>query len=198
MNNWTVLLIGGASGVGKSHLGRQLSHHYKVPLVEVDDIRIALRTVADKDNYPDLFTFVDNPNFLDEFSQEQFVAKLIDVGVALWPALDVLISKHIKCNEPVIIEGDGIIPKMLAGRSQDEVQSLFLDDEIDSIRSKIEVRNRHGSEIRKLDRRSEFAHAYNEEIIKQAREHDFQVVSASPMDTLLERVVSGISIESQS
>ena len=164
-----------------------------MPLLEVDDIRIALRTVTENKHHPDLFTFVDNTKFFDEFTQEHYVTKLVDVGSTLWPALDIIISKHITCNEPVIIEGDGIIPDMLAKRDQDKIQSLFLSDELESLRSKMHLRNRHGSEVQKIDRRSQFAHAYSEEIIAQAENHNFLTLSASPKDTLLERVLKNIN-----
>jgi 2-phosphoglycerate kinase len=58
---WKVLLLGGNGAVGKSTLARQLSEHYKVPLIEVDDIRIALQQIVDKTIHPDLFTFVNDP-----------------------------------------------------------------------------------------------------------------------------------------
>jgi len=36
--NWTVLFIGGASGMGKSTVAYELSHFYNVNVMEVDDI----------------------------------------------------------------------------------------------------------------------------------------------------------------
>ena len=69
MKNHTVLLIGGSSGTGKSYLARQLAEYYKIPLTEVDDIRIALQQMVNKESNPDLFTFIDNPNFIDEHDE---------------------------------------------------------------------------------------------------------------------------------
>ncbi len=113
---WTVLLIGGSSGVGKSYLARQIANKYQIPLTEIDDIRIAIREVADSSRSPALFTFVDHQNYLEDFSAEVFAQKLLDVGHAVWPSLNTLLSKHIRCNEEVIFEGDGIIPDLLATR----------------------------------------------------------------------------------
>ncbi len=71
--NWSVLLIGGASGAGKSHLAQQIAERYKISHTEADDIRIALRTVTDRERHPELFTFVDNQNYLEEFTEKKFV-----------------------------------------------------------------------------------------------------------------------------
>jgi len=56
--DWKVLLIGGSSASGKSSLGRQLAESYKIPLTEIDDIRIALQQIVNKADHPHLFFFV--------------------------------------------------------------------------------------------------------------------------------------------
>jgi 2-phosphoglycerate kinase len=144
MKSWKVLLIGGSSGVGKSHLARQLSDYYKVPLLELDDIRIALQQVVKETDHPDLFTFINTKNFYEKFNDQEFVLNLLGVGAVVWKALDVLISKHIACDEPIIIEGDGIIPKLLFQRNQDYIKSIFLHDSIDSIKERQLKRDRLG------------------------------------------------------
>src|SRR5215813_3420651 len=99
--DWTVLLIGGSSATGKSYLARQLAQHYQIPLMEVDDIRIAIQQIADKEKHPNLFYFLNHPDFLQVNDPSYLMNHLIDVAKELWPALNELISKHIVCNEPV-------------------------------------------------------------------------------------------------
>ena len=40
--NWDILLIGGASGTGKTQLSIPLARHYGVDLVRVDDFQLML------------------------------------------------------------------------------------------------------------------------------------------------------------
>jgi len=190
MKSWKVLLIGGSSGVGKSHLARQLSDYYKVPLLELDDIRIALQQVVKETDHPDLFTFINTKNFYEKFNDQEFVLNLLGVGAVVWKALDVLISKHIACDEPIIIEGDGIIPKLLFQRNQDYIKSIFLHDSIDSIKERQLKRDRLGGEAEKAEKNSQFSFAYSEELKRQSQECNFLVLEVSPLDTLFERSLS--------
>ena len=188
--NWAVLCIGGASCTGKSFLARQFACYHNIPFIEVDDIRIALRTVITREDYPDLFTFVDNPNFLEEFSEERFVTGLVNVGRALWPALNVLIDKHVQCGEQIILEGDGIIPELLASSDPNKVKTIFLYDTLESIQERIENRNRHGKERESAARRAALSFAYSETIRKQAEQYGLPTLLATPNETLFERVLT--------
>src|SRR3989344_5958575 len=158
--NWTVYLIGGSSATGKSILARRLAEHYKISLTEVDDIRIALQEVLDKTSYPDLFTFLVNPNYLKDSDIQDLVQKLLDVGKEIWKPLNTLIDKHIACNEPVIFEGDGIIPALLAQRNQDKVKAIFLYDDRESLKAKELKRNGGNGSQDMADRQAEFSFAF--------------------------------------
>ena len=189
MQNHIVLLIGGSSGTGKSYLARQLAEYYKIPLTEVDDIRIALQQLVNKESIPDLFTFIDNPNFIDEHDEVVCTKKLLDVGTSMWKSLDELISKHVVCNEPVIFEGDGIIPELIATRDLHKIKPIFIYDDIDGIKEKQILRNRHGKESDENSKNILFSYTYSQEIKHQAEDKGFLIVKASPMETLLERTL---------
>jgi 2-phosphoglycerate kinase len=75
MREWDILLIGGSSAVGKSYLARQLSKHYELPLMELDDIRIALQQVVDRKTNPRLFFFLENSDYLEKFDTATLVQK---------------------------------------------------------------------------------------------------------------------------
>lgn len=189
---WKVLLIGGSGATGKSHLARQLAKHFEVPLTEVDDIRIALQKMVRKEDYPDLFTFLDaDPNFLEQNTPQYWSQKLLDVGKDLWLALDELIAKHIACSEPVIFEGDSIIPQLLASRSPEHIKAIFLYDDKEELYQRDIQRNRGNTpDSEKAKKYVEFTHTYGEEIKKQAEAGGYIVIKASPLDTLLSRVLA--------
>lgn len=187
--NWEVLLIGGGSGTGKSYLARQLSEHFKVPLTEVDDIRISLQQIADKEKYPELFTFLDNPNYQNEMDENVFIQKLIGVGKVVWKSLKVLISKHAFLRETVIFEGDGIIPELLKEIDLEKVKAIFLYDDLESIKERQLKRNRHGKISETVEKDALFAYTFNEVIRKQAEANGFTTIKASPIETLFDRVL---------
>lgn len=142
--NWTVLLIGGSSAVGKSQLARQLANHYQYPLTEMDDIRIALHQLVDDKQYPDLFTFINNKNFYSDFNEQTYTQKQLGVGAVIWKSLDILISKHIELKEQVIFEGDSIIPELLTKRDLQKIKAIFIYDDFNSIKERQLKRNRQG------------------------------------------------------
>lgn len=189
--NWKVLLIGGSGATGKSHLARQLAKHFEVPLTEIDDVRIALQKMVRKEDHPDLFTFLDaDPNFIEQNTPDYWGQKLLEIGKELWPALDELITKHIICNEPIIFEGDSIIPQLLAARSQEHIKAVFLYVDKEEIYQRDIQRNRGNTpDPEKAKKYVEFTHTYGEEIKKQAETAGYKVIQASPINSIFTRVL---------
>lgn len=195
MKNWRVILIGGSSATGKSYLARQLCNHYKIQLVEVDDIRIALQQVLDIKSHPDLFFFLENQDFINKFETNELVSKLLKVGDEIWPALKVLVEKHITCDEPIIFEGDGIIPYLVAKENLKFVLPIFIHDTRGNILERDIKRSRGKSyDISFADKQSNFSFAYGEEIRKQAEKSGFVSIKASPISTLFERTLEAIEL----
>ena len=195
MKEWKVLLIGGSSAVGKSYLARQLSDEFHVPLTEVDDIRISLQQVVDQNSHPDLYFFLNKPypEILKENTPDELVKKLLKVGEEIWPALDALISKHIACNEPVIFEGDGIIPSLLSRRGQKDIKSIFIWDSKENLLIRSINRARHGDSGEESEQnQASFSAAFSDELKRQAVEAGFYTIEATPFGTLLERTLKVI------
>ena len=187
---WTVLLIGGSSATGKSYLARQLSLHYQIPLTEVDDIRIALQQIADKATHPDLFYFLDNPHAVQAVETSQLVHRLSNVAREVWPALNELISKHIACNEPIIFEGDGILPELIASRDLRQVKNIFLIDSEENLYAADVRRHRGDYSGDGADSQARFSFQFGVELARQANHNHFPVMNASPLETLYSRVVT--------
>ena len=195
MKNWKVILIGGSSATGKSYLAKQLSSYYKIPLTEVDDIRITLQQVLDRKSHSDLFFFLDNQDFINKFDTDELVLKLLKVGSEIWPALKVLIEKHIACNEPIIFEGDGIIPDLIAKENFKSVLPTFIHDTKENILERDIKRSRGKNyNVNLATKQSDFSFAFGEEIEKQAQEASFTIIEASPIDTLFERTLKTIEL----
>lgn len=191
--NWTVLLVGGSSGTGKTYLAQQLAERYGISHMEADDLRVALRTVTNRERHPELFTFVDHQNFLEEFTQDEYLEKTLETNSIVWTAVDAIINKHVGFNERTVIDGDSILPSLLAKRDQQGIQAIFLYDDLEQIRERQIKRNRNKKRTpEKMETNAQFSYAYSETLRKQAEENGFETFKVSPVETLLDRITTSL------
>jgi 2-phosphoglycerate kinase len=111
---WTVTLVCGASGVGKSGVAIPLAARYGVPLGEVDDIVTALMTITSADDQPVLHYWGTHPE-VASWSPEQIADLHFSVADVLFPALRAVIADHIEFGAPVVLEGDYLVPELAVG-----------------------------------------------------------------------------------
>jgi 2-phosphoglycerate kinase len=190
---WSVILVGGASGAGKSHLAQQIAERYKISHMEADDVRIALRTVTNREQHPELFTFVDNQNYLEEFTESTFIEKHLETGSVVWAAVDSLVTRHVIFDEKIVIDGDSIIPDLLAQRDQQGIQAIFLYDDLEHIRERQIQRNRNKKRTQgKIETNAKFSYAYSEVLRAQAEKHGFKTFKVSPVETLFDRITAAL------
>jgi len=83
---WDILIIGGASGSGKTSISRPLSRLYGVDLVRVDDFQVLLEKVTTTESSPAIHYWATHPNWRDE-GIDAALDRLIDVGRVLMPGL---------------------------------------------------------------------------------------------------------------
>jgi 2-phosphoglycerate kinase len=158
-----IILIGGASGTGKSTLAKKLSEHFKIPWVSTDQ----LRTVQG----------------IDEKNQE----KQIELT---WKGVSALIQ-HPHPWEAGIIEGIAITPQLLARDFGDKLESiiplfLFQEDtekitEVVHERSKLPWINTKTPEQQAV--RVQEMITSNEVIRESARQNDFPTITGNQEDT---------------
>ncbi|MCL2576741.1 MAG: hypothetical protein FWE27_01645 [Defluviitaleaceae bacterium] len=108
--NWTVLIIGGPSGTGKSTLAYEISKHYGVNVLELDDISEAFFAMTTQEMFPEMFEGK-KENWMD-LGIEGNKNWLINVSKAFAPALKAIAERHVDDNVPIIIEGDFIHPEV--------------------------------------------------------------------------------------
>ncbi|HYI26181.1 MAG TPA: hypothetical protein VD767_12290 [Thermomicrobiales bacterium] len=111
--DWTVLVLLGPSSTGKSTAAREIGRHLGIPWLQVDDLRIAMQfSNAKLPNHNDaLYWFLNNPDHMT-LPIDRVLNAFIGTASALAPAVRIVIDSHMVTNEPVIIEGDGILPAL--------------------------------------------------------------------------------------
>jgi hypothetical protein len=178
---WRVLLLSGASGVGKSTVAKRLGQRLGIPWLQVDDFRLAFErsgfVIPDSAHAP---TF-DGPG------------GLVAVGDLLSPAIEVVIENHVDQRNPAILEGDAILPALFerpsvrqrteAGR----VRAIFLYEP--------EERVIYMSMQARAVGRTDAAHArknwqYSEWLRLEAGRRTLPTLPARPWNTLEDRILT--------
>jgi 2-phosphoglycerate kinase len=203
-NDWRVLLIGGNSGVGKTHLAKELGRQLGIPFLMVDDIRIALQQATTPEQQPDLHVFL---QYLPEHwkKPEAIVQDWLRVGNAMVKPLREIMAHHIivEGSGQIILEGDGILPALTKPSTFDEiagfeninlsqkVRAVFLiEDNEDEIKNNLRARGRGFVQVSE-DLQAAFAQAsqqYGQWLIREAQRNRIPVLATRPKETVIERL----------
>ena len=124
--NWIVLIIGGASGTGKSELAYKIANKYGISVLEFDDIHNAVKPFASPEDFPAIHD-PDGHKWM-ELGVERNVNWLKDVSREMFDTLKRIVDRHIEDNVPVIIEGDFIHPELVATIVDSKVKALFVQE----------------------------------------------------------------------
>ena len=191
--SWDVLLLGGASGTGKSRASYPLAHHYGVALTEVDDLMAVLFQMTTPEQQTVLHYWPTHPEVV-EWPAEDILEQHLAVAHVLQPALEAVIARHLENQTPVVIEGDYLLPA-LAARShfagvpaQGRVRSVFLyePDEDQLLRNFLGREPEEGEQ----DKRAIVSWLYGNWLKDDAESFGLAALPARPWDTRLERIIA--------
>lgn len=191
-----ILLIGGASGVGKSHISYQLSKIYGMNVIQVDDFQCIVEHFTKEEDYP-IFHYWNN--HLEEARKQPMEKKLeimISYANELSGVLELVIKNHLEEDRPMILEGDFISPLLCKKLIQDSeintrIKCLYIieDDKEQIIQNYL---TREGS--LQADR-SELSLRYNNWIKDQIEGTEIVAVESTPWETSIDRVCELIKKE---
>jgi len=195
--NWSVLLIGGHSGTGKTVVSQRLARRYGVGLAQVDDFRLVLQRMTTPSQQPALhkiLRIVSAPDASPEAASEA----LIQVAQTMSYALEIVVAHHVATHTPLILEGDGIVPAFAAQPVFDgwdvgnSVRAVFLieADEQQLFRS-ASKRGRGFEDLspNQQDKSVRRSWLYGQWLAREAARFGVPVVTSQPWETLEERVV---------
>lgn len=204
-----ILLIGGSSGTGKTELGRALSGEFRIPLLLIDDVRLAIQAVTTPEEHPDLHVFIAEDTKAFE-SPESMCEGLLKVAEAIESALRAIMAHHIAVNGagPIIIEGDGILPRLASAEylsNQKEfynsppnvlIRSVFLHERDKKLIHQNMLRRGRG--FKEIPPEVQHIHVegswlFGKYLAEEARRYNLKILEARPYDELLDHVKSLIA-----
>ncbi|MFB7597165.1 hypothetical protein [Streptomyces sp. NPDC056160] len=185
--DWRVLIVGGASGMGKTSVGRALARRYDIPVVEVDDIVEALLAITLPEQLPEIHFWRTHPDAAHQ-RPESVVERQIAVAEKLAPAIRAVVANHVDTDTPVILEGDYVLPGPTTPGGP--VRAVFLhEDDEGQVAANYLCREPEAGPQR---HRARVSVLYGRWLAAQARTADVPVLAPHPWESLTDRVVATI------
>lgn len=194
--SWKVVLLGGASGVGKSSVSYRLAHHYGIGLTEVDDFQVILEGMTTADQYPVVHYWRTNYEEARNMSGEQHVTFFRQYSEVMAKAPTLVIANHIETQVPVVLEGDFILPSLATLSAYGEVpaadgvRAVFLyEEDADQIAHNYLLRDGVPQ-----PERARISWLVSEWLRWEANRVGVPAIPARPWETVLERAIEALHL----
>jgi 2-phosphoglycerate kinase len=196
--DWTVLLIGGASGSGKTSLSYPLARHFGVALTEADDIHLAVRKMTTPEQRPVLHYFDAHRDEVQTWAPERILEHFLNLCRELEPAYEVVIANHLESGVPLILEGDYLLPALARKESFEgianngRVRSLFvLEDDEAQYGANYLAREPHET---RQDLRARVSWLHSRWLAEEAAAAGGIALPSRPWGTGLERALAALAV----
>ena len=191
-----IILIGGASGVGKSCVSYAISKILNIGVTEVDDFQVVLEKMTSEKDFPVIHYWNNHFEEAIKLSESKKLDIMIEYASTISIALEKVIENHLDSNRPLLLDGDFITPNLsvkekYGDQSRDnKVQSVFL---IETEKKQIQ-KNLFDREGKSQNDRAITNWLYNEWIKEQAEKNNIKTINARPWDTVIDRVCKYLEI----
>jgi 2-phosphoglycerate kinase len=193
--DWRILLIGGASGVGKSKLSHQLARHYDVNLIEQDDFQAFLEVSTTAEQQPLLHFWRTNWDEFIAWSDEEHLEHFVQVSRQVFqPGFEAVIANRLEAESLAMLEGDFVLPELAAKTkfadeaNQGRVKALFVYEE-DEAQIAANYLAREGEE---QPLRAHWSWLANQWLRSECERLNVPTLSARPWNTVVERAISSL------
>lgn len=192
MHHSTVLLIGGASGTGKSTVARAIARRHDADWLQVDDLRLALQWSDVRlldDDATEALRFLERTEDVWQLPAERLRDAMIAVGVAMTEAVAIVVGNHVAQGDVTVIEGDGILPSIVehpelrGSLASGKLRVVFVapSDEDELLRNMLDrgrgVPDKSEAELRRI---VEMNWLYTVWLAREAEERSIPVVTTRP------------------
>jgi 2-phosphoglycerate kinase len=183
--SWQMVLLGGASGTGKSSVGHALAVRYAVPLLEVDDLVTAVQALTTPEQQPVLH-YWETTGYVAGMTSADIVALHLAVASVLRPCVEAVIANRLEEGRPVVVEGDYLTPALAASFDPRTVRAVFLHEpDVGQVVANYLLREPSSGE---QSGRAEVSALLSAQWAREAGELDIPVVESRPWNTTLARV----------
>jgi 2-phosphoglycerate kinase len=203
MRNPYVILIGSASGIGKSTVAAELAKDLDIKhLVESDFIRAVVRGIIGKDYAPSLHESSYNAyKTLRDSDKYENYSELIAAGFEehasfVIPALEKVISRAISDYDDIIIEGVHLVPGLIdinQFKDQANIYFFILSSDEESHKNRFVKRavqiHRGGKQL-DFFTENRIIHDY---LIKKGKENNVPIIPTESIETTLKKMLSHIN-----
>ena len=184
-----MLLVGGASGTGKSEVSHPLARRLGVSVLEVDDLVTALKAVTVPEQLPVLHYWDTYPG-AHQLPVERIVEVTAAVVALVHSALDAVIADHLDTGTRVVIDGDYLSPSLAVSRPG--VRGVILHEpDVDQLVRNYASREPDAGEQRT---RAEVSARLGAQLSTQAMTLGVPVVTARPWSTVLDRTATALGL----
>ena len=193
--SWVVLIIGGASGTGKTKIASRLAHHFAIGYGAIDDFQVLLERMTTPEQQPAIHFWRTHAD-PDLLSAEEIMSHGFEVARAMTPGLEAVIADHLGTREPIVLEGDFVTPVLAAQTSfsgelnDGRVRSVFLyePDEAQIVHNLSEREPGAGVQTK----RARVSWLQGQWLQRECRQWGLPVLPARPWPTLFERVLGAV------
>jgi 2-phosphoglycerate kinase len=183
----SLILIGGASGVGKSRLAQAVARRTASAVAQIDDMQTAIETLVPSERLPEYY--VPSTTYLRTDSAQEINEAIEQLAAWFAPAVAGVIANRIESQTGTVFEGDFISPEVAAESQRLGVRSLFL------LGSEAEIRanflQRDGDE---QAGRARVSAMRSQRLADRCSELGLVSVRATPFDTLLSRACGALGV----
>lgn len=183
---WQVLLLGGASGVGKTAIARTVARRLDLALSQVDGYRLMLERSTTADAHPAIHGY--RVGSSDTIEGQELCDRWIGVAKEVSRALEIVVAFHAATKAATLFEGDTITPALAASRVLAgvpvlrRVRSVFLHEPDEArLAARLETRGRGYQLLSPAARRREVHRnmAYSQWLADEAERHGCPVLIPS-------------------
>lgn len=198
-----VILIGSASGIGKSTIAAELARTLNIKhLIESDFIRAVVRGIIGKEYAPalhsssyDAYKSLRNKNRYNDY--EDLISAGFDEHASyVIPALEKVIQRAITDYDDIIIEGVHLVPGLINTEQFEDYANIYFfilssDEESHKERFvKRAVQIHRGGKQLDFFRENRIIHDH---LLKQAEANNVNVIKAESIESTLERILAVIN-----
>lgn len=192
---WDVLLVGGASGVGKSQVGPALASVFGAAFTAVDDVHAVLERMTTPEQYPVLHMWRLHPDQVLALDDDGMLAHTLEYASVVTQALEPVIANHLEEHTPVVLEGDFVLPALATMSeyggfpAEGRIRGLFVYEKDEAQIA----RNFHAREGEEQPRRARASWRYSEWLREECARLGVPAIPARPWNTVVKRAVESVA-----